>query len=71
MKKHSKGSSRLFSLALILLFGGLGFARGGSISGRVKEPSAAGPVPWASITVNAADTGLLAGAASADDRDRA
>jgi hypothetical protein len=44
----------------------MGFAYGGSISGTVMEPSPGSPVPWASITVQAAETGLLVGTASAD-----
>ncbi|MGA2080417.1 MAG: DUF3943 domain-containing protein [Holophaga sp.] len=66
MKKHSKGFSWLVSMALVLIFDSMGFAYGSSISGTVKEHSTALAVPWASITVKGADTGLLAGAASTD-----
>jgi hypothetical protein len=65
-KDHFNGSSWLVSVVLVLLFGSMGFAYGGSVSGTVKEPSSGSAVPWAGITVKAADTGLLAGTASAD-----
>jgi len=66
LKDHFNGSSWLVSVVLVLLFGSIGFAYGGSVSGTVKEPSAGSAVPWAGIKVKAADTGLLAGTASAD-----